>query len=386
MSKILGVKIKPHTIFVSIASYRDNICNNTIKSLYDNAKNPGLIYVGICQQNNYNEDIDCINDIDFKNIKIIRIPFYEAKGPTYARYLCSTLWNGEEYFLQIDSHTTFVKNWDEKCISMINEIKKLGMSNKPVLSHYPNEIKKMVEYTENPFMVTRITKSYFTDRDMISFYGAEIMNSNNQYYQTPFVAGGMFFCESKFLEELPYDPTLDYLFTGEEILHSIRFYTNNWDIFTPKENIVFHEYTRSEQPKIWTDNPGYSDEKAFNKVKQYIKLSNKNNLIKDEPILYGLGKNRTIEDYYNYAGIDIINKKVYKNFGRPNNMATEEDIINSNKKNKNTYETNEIINIMTLLPLLNNENIKNTETIKISILCVLVLVILIYFILNIYKK
>lgn len=386
MSKILGVKIKPYTIFVSIASYRDNICNNTIKSLYDNAKNPGLIYVGICQQNNYNEDIDCINDIDFKNIKIIRIPFHEAKGPTYARYLCSTLWNGEEYFLQIDSHTTFVKNWDEKCISMINEIKKLGMSNKPVLSHYPNEIKKMIEYTENPFMVTRITKSYFTDRDMISFYGAEIMNSNNQYYQTPFVAGGMFFCESKFLEELPYDPTLDYLFNGEEILHSIRFYTNNWDIFTPKENIVFHEYTRSEQPKIWTDNPSYSDEKAFNKVKQYIKLSNQNNLIKDEPILYGLGKNRTIEDYYNYAGIDIINKKVYKNFGRPNNIATDEDIINSNIKNKKTNKPNEIINIMTLFPLLNNENRKTTETIKISILCVLVLIILIYFILNIYKK
>jgi len=382
MSKVQGVKIKPYTIFVSIASYRDDICNSTIKSLYDNAKNPGLIFVGICQQNNYKEDIDCINDIDFKNIRIIRIPFYEAKGPTYARYLCSTLWNGEEYFLQIDSHTTFVKNWDEKCINMINEIKKLGMSNKPVLSHYPNEIKKMVEYTENPYMVTRITKSYFTEHGMISFYGAEIMDSGNQYYQTPFVAGGMFFCESKFLDELPYDPTLDYLFTGEEILHSIRFYTNNWDIFTPKENIVFHEYTRSDQPKIWSDNPNYSDGKAVNKVKQYIKLSNKNDLIKNEPSLYGLGNNRTLEDFYNYAGIDIVNKKVYKNFGRINNIASKEDIINSNKKSNNNK--NEII--MTVIPFLNNNNDTDTEVIKVSILYVLVLVILLYFIFKLYKN
>jgi len=379
MSKILGVKIKPHTIFVSIASYRDEICNSTIKSLYDNAKNPGLIFVGICQQNNYNDDIDCTYDIDFKNIKVIRIPYNEAKGPTYARYLCSTLWNGEEYYLQIDSHTSFVKNWDEKCINMINEIQTMGMSNKPVLSHYPNEIKKMVEYTENPYMVTRITKGYFTDREMISFYGAEIMNSNNQYYQTPFVAGGMFFCKSNFLEELPYDPTLDYLFNGEEILLSIRFYTNNWDVFTPKENIVFHEYTRSDQPKIWTDNPDYSDEIAFNKVKQYIKLSNKNNLIKNEPIQYGLGNDRTLEEYYNYAGIDIINKKVYKNFGRLNNIATKEDIENSNRSSNK-------INRMTFMPLSSGKHSKETQTIKISLVSLLILIILIYFIFNKNKK
>ena len=123
-NKVWNVNIKENTIFVSIASYRDNECKKTIKSLFNNAKNKNNCYIGICQQNNYNIDNDCLINNEWNcNIRIIRIPYYEAKGPTYARYLCSGLWNGEEYYLQIDSHTTFIKDWDEKLINMIKEIK-----------------------------------------------------------------------------------------------------------------------------------------------------------------------------------------------------------------------------------------------------------------------
>src|SRR3989338_5532216 len=47
------------TIFVSIASYRDNRCQNTITELYKKAKHPERIYVGIVQQNNAAIDKDC---------------------------------------------------------------------------------------------------------------------------------------------------------------------------------------------------------------------------------------------------------------------------------------------------------------------------------------
>ena len=154
---------------------------------------------------------------------------------------------------------------------------------------------------------------------------------------TPYVAGGMFFCESYFLKELPFDPNLPFLFIGEEILHSIRFYTHGWDIFTPTQNVVFHEYTRANKPKIWTDNPYYVDEPAFNKVKHYLKLMDEEKdiegYLKFNLDKYGLGNKRTLEDYYNFAGIDIENKKVYKNFCKENNIATEEDILMSNEMN-----------------------------------------------------
>jgi len=340
----MSIKIKSNTIFVSIASYRDDVCTKTVQSLYENADKPYNVFVGLCQQNNNKEDAECISD-DIRqkysnNIRIIRIPYYEAKGPTWARYLCSTLWDGEEYYFQIDSHTKFVKGWDTLCIKMINLIINTGLSLKPVLSHYPAEYEAYEKYnSKEKNIVPRMCKSFFNKRDMISFLGAEAMDTNNIPYNTPYLASGMFFCKSSFLNELPYDPNLDYLFVGEEILHSIRFYTNGWDIYTPTENIIFHEYERKDKPKIWTDNPYYSDLPAFNKVKYYIGLiqeKEKNNLdkhISNNLDKYGLGKVRTLEDYYRFTGIDIANKKVYTNFCKLNNKADDKDIFNSNEHN-----------------------------------------------------
>lgn len=330
--------MKKDCIFVSIASYRDDVCHDTLISLYKMANNPQNVYVGICQQNKKkNEDVDCVGNYYNQNVRIIRISHEEAKGPVYARYLCSTLWNEEEYYMQIDSHSKFVKDWDVKCINMINEIKVNGLSKKPVLSHYPKEINEYKNHKDYDLTLPRICKPFFNSRDMISFMGSEILNTEGKYYLTPFVAGGMIFCESYFIHELPYDNNLDYIFVGEEILHSIRFYTNGWDIFTPKENIVFHEYTRSDKPKIWTDNPYYSDMNAFNKIRYLLKLDESDEKVtvemKHNLERYGLGKSRTIEQYYELTGINLKERKVYKNFCKKNNIASEEDILKSNELN-----------------------------------------------------
>lgn len=342
------VLLKENTIFVSIASYRDDVCTDTLDSLFKMADHPNRIFVGICQQNNSIEDKDCLSAIINtpleNNVRIIRIPHYEAKGPTYARYLCSTLWNGEQYFLQIDSHTKFVKGWDSICINMIQSIKKNKIALKPVISYYPKEYKNYDKYTEDQkYNVPRMCKSFFNERGMISFLASREIPTSNQVYKTPHLAGGMFFCESYFLNELPFDPDLPYLFVGEEILHSIRFFTNGWDIFTPSENIIFHEYTRSDKPKIWTDNPYYSDMTAFNKVKYYLGLD-KDTFQTDKYVnldKYGLGKARTIQEFYDFAGIDLSNKRVVKNFCNTDNIATNEDIVGSNKikTSQNTTQT-----------------------------------------------
>ena len=376
------MKHKPGAIFVSIASYRDEVCVTTLESLYTMADKPEKIYVGICQQNKDDEDTDCVAKgyEDHPNVRMIRIPYFEAKGPTHARYLCSTLWNGEEYFLQVDSHTKFIKGWDTLCIGMLMDIKNKGLSQKPVLSHYPKEITTYDGYTDDiKHIVPRMCKSFFNDRGMISFMGAEEINSNNVPYMTPYVAGGMFFCESYFLKELPFDPNLPFLFVGEEILHSIRFYTHGWDIFTPTENVVFHEYTRAEKPKIWTDNPYYVDTPAFEKVKYYLKLmdgqKDVEGYLKFNLDKYGLGKARTLEDYFNFAGIDVENKRVYKNFCKENNIATEEDILMSNEANheKKTVTGN--------IEGFENTSFKKDNTIQ-NILIYLGLFLIIYFILS----
>lgn len=37
------------------------------------------------------------------------MPFSDARGPTHARHLAATLYSNEDYFMQIDSHTTFIQ-------------------------------------------------------------------------------------------------------------------------------------------------------------------------------------------------------------------------------------------------------------------------------------
>jgi len=295
--------MKKNCIFVSIASYRDKLCSDTIKSLYKNAKYPKNIYLGICQQNKI-DDKDCLNglDIDYSTIKILRIPHTDAKGPTYARYLCSNLWDGEEYFLQIDSHTKFIKNWDVKCILSIKNLKKI--SSKPVLSHYPRNFKDYDNYKiDKKFKVPYIKNFYFNKYNIIKYDGARIIDTKNTFIKTPFVTGGMLFAESTFLKELPYDPNLEYLFTGEEILHSLRFYTFGYDIYIPNQNILFHYYIRDDNPKIWEDLK-YNEKKeiTIKKVSKVLnsKTNNDANIILGK---YGLGNIKTIEEFRNYLNI-----------------------------------------------------------------------------------
>lgn len=332
------------SIFISIASYRDILCNKTIESIFENADNPNLIFIGICEQNNSDENLEkCLNNDNtlinkyVNNIKTIKIPYWEAKGPTYARYLCSTLYNNQDYFLQIDSHSLFCKSWDTKAINMIKEIKEQTGNTKIILSHYPKTYEEYpVENFDNDEVeVPRICQSFFNDRDMLSFLGAEnIKVDKHTYFETPYIAAGMIFSEGQLLFDVQFDPNLDYLFVGEEISHSIRCWTSGYNIYTPSDNLVYHLYTRADAPKIWTDN-NYSDVHAFNKIKMLIKLKNENwdelpENYRQNIEKYGLGNIRTLSDYYNFAGIDIINKKVNRNFCKNNESNIIENNSNSN--------------------------------------------------------
>ena len=57
----------------------------------------------------------------------------ESLGPYMARYLGSKFYRGEEYYLQIDSHSEFVQDWDAKLIKMVDD----APAEKPVISTYP---------------------------------------------------------------------------------------------------------------------------------------------------------------------------------------------------------------------------------------------------------
>jgi len=311
------------TIFVSIASYRDIYCSRTLESLYKNAIYPNNVYTGICIQNKEG-DKECSlpnNLTQFSpNVTTIRLKDYEAKGPTWARYLCASLFNNQDYFFQVDSHTLFEKGWDVILMSMIDEIKRNTGSSDVVLSHYPPNYDDYGNEKRDKNVVDTICQSFFNDKGMVSFLGATAVDmKKDKYVQTPHIAAGMFFCEGKCIRDVPYDPNLPNLFVGEEILHSARVWTAGYDIYSPTQITVYHLYTRDDQPHVWDDKKSFDDTDALNKVKQILQFDDEKNIpiapnVKENIEKYGLGKKRSLQEFFDFAGIDPKNKQIYKNF------------------------------------------------------------------------
>ena len=285
------------TIMVSVASYRDTECMATVTDAFAKADRPGRVYVGICQQNQEAGEECSAPGVDPTHVRVISLPHTEAKGPTYARYLCSTLYNGEDYVLQIDSHTRFVQGWDKKLIDMIQRCP----SSKPVLTHYPHsyDVDDQNLRTQVPVMC----RSKWNGDGLPVFEAVMKPLEEAGLRQVPFLAGGMLFGPGHLFQEVPMDPGLHYLFQGEESLLSARLFSHGWDLFTPSENVVLHHYVRKDGPRFWDDLKGYHDHQklTIRRVKQLLGLENPD-ISSTDP--YGMGPVRSLAEWWTFSRLN----------------------------------------------------------------------------------
>jgi len=165
-----------------------------------------------------------------------------------------------------------------------------------------------------------LTCSFWNNDDVLAFKCDvfSVDRTNGTYLPVPFSGAGFIFGPGFMVKEVPYDPNLPFLFHGEEILHSARIWTAGYDIYNPWENVVFHHYGRPDKPKIWGEpQVRYNDKWSLGKVKYYLKQDAnltatayyQNIPEYDKDIdKYGPGKERTIEQYWEFAGITMSNR------------------------------------------------------------------------------
>ena len=305
------------TIFVSVASYRDNKCASTVRDMYAKAKHPERVFVGVVEQNSDSVKEQCLapsggdTAVPLKQVRRISIPHTEARGPCYARYLASTLYRGESFFMQVDSHTTFVEDWDVKAVG---EVEACPNPSKSIISMYPIDDK---DYDTNTTQVPVMCGAKFNDSGLPIFEAA--MKPASYLGGKPggnaFIAGGFFFAPGRFVRDVPYDPDLLQLFQGEEILLSARAYTNGYNIYTPRVNICLHYYLRQEgEPKFWDD----VDKGEYERLKKVSESRARRILGLEEPVIkpgtdnYGLGTIRSINEFWNHAGVNPAAKETDK--------------------------------------------------------------------------
>ena len=130
-----------------------------------------------------------------------------------------------------------------------------------------------------------------------------------------FLSGHFIFTTGLFCSECLDDPNLYY--RAEELSLSARAYTKGYDFFHPTYSIIWHEYTRKNCAKHWTDHTkqnGFivtSKDRAIKekeKAKQLLGL--------EKPTInfgkYGLGKIRDLHTYELYAGLNFSKQKIHK--------------------------------------------------------------------------
>ncbi|SIS68013.1 Coenzyme PQQ synthesis protein D (PqqD) [Neptunomonas antarctica] len=291
------------TIFVLIASYRDTECQWTIKDLFEKAANPAKIRVGVCWQADLLEDKNCFQ-IETRPNQVSAVYFRpeESMGVCWARAQAQALLRDEDYALQIDSHMRFVDNWDEH---MVNALALCDSAN-PILTVYPPGYTPPNQLdSEAPPRVQRISH---INASGIVFYSAIQPPEGVQPIApmpTAGLAAGFIFGPSRWLRRLRHDPLI--YFHGEEHALAARLWTHGFDLFSPHQTLIYHYYTRSESAKPWSDDTKWhaKHQKTLLRLRQLLTPNTLPERDRTDLGIYGLGSQRSLEDYEAYAGINF---------------------------------------------------------------------------------
>lgn len=237
-------------IFVNLASYRDSECHKTIKSLIMNSKNWKNLRICVCEQNS-EEDLSCLHNLNsnfHKIIKIIKMSYKNARGPTLARFLIQQQYNSEEYYLQIDSHTIFEKNWDEKLINCLKSLEP-----KSCLTQYLPDY-QIGEFNTEPKLRGELTVSRITSLDGFTRINAPYIDPNLKY-KFAFPSNGWSGCFSFSSGDICYDAPIDCytpdVFFGEEMDICLRLFTRGWNFYAPNFPIAYTNFNRSYRETFW---------------------------------------------------------------------------------------------------------------------------------------
>src|SRR4051794_34567633 len=102
-------------IFISIASYCDPVLPFTVARAIATAADPGRLHFGVVQQ--APPDTPRLVNRGPARLTQVHIDARDARGPCWARAIAMSLHDGEEWFLQLDSHMDFDPGWDDRLVA-----------------------------------------------------------------------------------------------------------------------------------------------------------------------------------------------------------------------------------------------------------------------------
>lgn len=302
-------------IFVSVAAYCDPLLHFTLNSARSQASDPSRISIGVVEQAPPGQALRLHDEWSRAHIRFTRVDALEARGPCWARSLAMGLYQGEEWFLQVDSHTWFEPGWDER---LLHWARRCRASNpRTILSCYPNPFRMVKGAPVADLVTPRVLAFVASER---SDFGAEdpvlsfecVPVDRREAVAGIHLAAGCLFAPGRIVDELPYDPF--HFFHGEEQAYAMRAWTHGWDLMHIPGMPMYHLYTSpgsAPRPMHWS--PELDTRRAVRSATMDAAARRRLKAMLWEGAdlgVYGLGRVRSLADYAAFSGIDYASRRI----------------------------------------------------------------------------
>ena len=323
-------------IFVSIASYQDPILPYTIESIIENSTYKKDLVLGIFDQSLDHLDVFKEWGKYGPEIRYKTCEPKESLGACWARSKIQTeLFDGEDIFMQIDSHTQFDKDWDADLLNKYENC--FNWFSKPLITGYPRPLDVIppqggfFNTSENLILRKKYSEEELT-HVMVFDKGIDNAGEGNihatakdipkppAYYKAYALSGGFIFTEGEWVNKVPYDPLI--YFIGEETTLALRSYTHGYDLVHVPSTPLYHWYNGEnlelKRELHWETEEHKQrlkeiNEKAHSRVNDVLLGK-----VKDK---YGFGDVRTPKQYAELSGIDYVNNTVQLDAAKGNRMV-----------------------------------------------------------------
>jgi hypothetical protein len=299
------------SIFVQIASYHDFELGKTILHAIKQSSKKHEIHFGVF--NCYYETNDIyIPKVD--NLKIIEKKAPDGIGVGRSRNIANSLYDGQDYYLQCDSHTRFKENWDDFLISEIKRYQEAGIK-KPLLTTYPgtyrydDNLEEIIDWGNN-VNVTNLSDNIEQFKNTL-IPNQRAIDPEGTVFNKSVSAGSIFtvgeFANTDFNDKIA--------FWGEEIFIAAKSWTNGFDLVIPSSQQLFHLYYDHNQPlqrngrrHAWKDFVEVFNDMVVESNAEIKRIFEQEVIGKN-----ALGTERTLEEFGIYSGLNFKTGEITNN-------------------------------------------------------------------------